>query len=256
MEEAGRSGMDGHRVEVEGMVNLRDLGGWPVAGGGRVREGAVYRGDAPSELTPRGLDALAGLGLWGICDLRVPAERERRPSRLPAGHRIRIEEPGFLPEGGEAMLRAVAAGRMTPEEVLAEVECHYALLATRHLDRYAPMFEFLLEAAGRPVLIHCTSGKDRTGFGAALILLALGCDEEAAMRDYARSDAARRDLRFMFRGPVDPRVLGALASAPGSHIRAGLAALRQAHGAEGWPKVVGLGPAERAALKRTLVVPS
>lgn len=51
------------------------------------------------------------------------------------------------------------------------------------------MFERLGAADGVPALLHCTAGKDRTGFGSALVLLALGVPEHTAYDDYLLTNA-------------------------------------------------------------------
>ena len=48
-----------------------------------------------------------------------------------------------------------------------------------------------LEAGETPILFHCTSGKDRTGVAAMLILLALGASDETICADYARTNLCR-----------------------------------------------------------------
>ena len=51
-------------------------------------------------------------------------------------------------------------------------------------ETYARMFREILAVDNARFLVHCAAGKDRTGFAAAIILLALGVPREAVMRDY------------------------------------------------------------------------
>lgn len=51
-------------------------------------------------------------------------------------------------------------------------------------EAYARMFKAILEVDDARFLVHCAAGKDRTGFAAAIILLALGVSREVVMRDY------------------------------------------------------------------------
>ena len=73
-------------------------------------------------------------------------------------------------------------------------------------DEFTPQFaQFMrtvLEAQGRPVLWHCTAGKDRAGYAAAILLRVLGVPEQVVLDDYALSkqytlDARSRDLMLL-----------------------------------------------------------
>ena len=68
----------------EGTHNFRDVGGLPVVSGDRTRVGVLYRSDALSDLTPRGLDQLAASDIEVVIDFRTDTERQMAPDRLPA----------------------------------------------------------------------------------------------------------------------------------------------------------------------------
>ncbi len=245
------------RIAMEGAVNLRDLGGYPAGPGRRTAWRRVLRSDSLADLTDADRGRLAALGLHGLVDFRLPSERRARQNRLPAGHGLRVLEPGFLPRGTEAMLEAIRDGRLGPEDIRRAVLGHYRLFAEEHLAAYVPAFRLILEAEGRPVLLHCTSGKDRTGFGAALVLLAAGVPEPVAVEDYALTDRYRRDIRFMFEGGIAEDALAMLTSARPEYLEAALARLRELHGGpEGWLAAMGLPAGERAALRRLLSEPA
>jgi hypothetical protein len=111
-----------------------------------------------------------------------------------------------------------------------------------------------IAAEGRGVLFHCTSGKDRTGFGIALVLLAAGCPEEVVIADYELTNQWRRDVRFMFRDGVDPVALEVLTSAPGAYIAQALDQLRIEHG-DAWLGALGFDAAEQRQLRHLLTEP-
>jgi protein-tyrosine phosphatase len=116
------------------------------------------------------------------------------------------------------------------------------------------MFDLLLEAGSPALLFHCTAGKDRTGFGAALILSALGVDRDTVLEDYLATTR-------LWRGAADIRkslasVAGdVLTSVHPQFLDAGFAAMEAAHGSvEGYLEAkVGLGRARRDALRAALV---
>lgn len=244
------------RLVLEGAVNFRDLGGYRAGPDRATRWRRLYRSDSLAALTDGDLDVLAGLGLFGISDFRLTGEREANPDRLPAGHAIRLLTPGFIPSGTEDMLRDVAAGRAGAEDIRREVLRHYALFAREHLPDYRSTFRLLVEAEGRPVLLHCTSGKDRTGFGIALILLALGCDVSDLLDDYELTNAYRRDIRFMFRGGISDEALAMLTMARREYLEAALDALAAYHGPpSAWLPLVGLDGADQKQIREWLTEP-
>ena len=72
-------------LALEGVDNFRDYGDYPAAGGRRLKRGVLYRSAAHSKATDADLEALAALGIAVVVDLRRTEERQREPSRRPAG---------------------------------------------------------------------------------------------------------------------------------------------------------------------------
>jgi len=245
--------MNRRRIEMDGAVNFRDIGGYAAGPHRQTRWGRVYRSDSLAELTDSDLARITALGLHGISDFRLSSERTAKPDRLPEGHSMTLLTPGFIPVGTEDMIRRIGANAIGPAEIMAEVTGHYRMFVTDHLSDYVSTFRMLLEADGRPVLIHCTSGKDRTGFGVALALLAAGCDEDTVIGDYTMTNDYRRDVRFMFAREVDAAAIEMLTAARPEYIKTALATLRQQHGpSEHWLAAMGFDPAERRQLRELL----
>jgi len=174
-------------VALHGASNLRDLGGYPAHGGRRVRSGLVFRSASLSGLTDDDLVALGRLGLRTVCDLRGEAERERAPSRLPR------PGPALLtlsiePTVGASLRDIQARGAATGEDVVTLLGRAYQAYATTQLHQFRALLRTLLEPGRLPLLFHCSAGKDRTGFGAALLLTALGVPREAVVEDYRATD--------------------------------------------------------------------
>jgi protein-tyrosine phosphatase len=193
-------------LPLEGASNLRDLGGWPAADGRRVKQGRVWRSAALHALTDADLDRLGATGLRTVCDLRGTREAARAPSRLPPGaqaHPLPIE-----PFVGASLRDMLERGAATGEGATAVLRQAYLAYATDHLPVYRRLFTLLLEEARRPLLFHCSAGKDRTGLGAALVLTVLGVDRATVMADYMATDRFwRRDH------PLPPGVPRAAAEA-------------------------------------------
>lgn len=248
---------DQRSLPFQGAVNFRDLGGYQAGPSRRTRWRTVFRSDSLAELTDEDLARFEALNLYGVCDFRLPDEASRKPDRLPQKHDLKLLNPGFLPEKTEDMLRDLGRGGLTADDITAEVTHHYRLFAQRHVVNYIPWFRLLLEADGRPVLIHCTSGKDRTGWGAALTLLAAGCDDSSVAADYILTNDYRRDVSFMFPKGADAGLLQTLTSAQPVYIETALSELRRIHGdGDGWMELLDLDASERAQLRRVLTEPT
>ena len=168
-------------LALKGASNVRDLGGWPAADGRRVRFGKVFRSASLATLTDDDVAALGEAGVRTVCDLRGEVERRRAPSRLAgvATHALCIE-PSLRPSLSDLL----ATETVTGPDVMALMRGAYTAYALEWSHRYRALFDLLLEENAPPLLFHCTAGKDRTGFGAALILAALGVGEEAVLEDY------------------------------------------------------------------------
>ena len=159
------------RILLCGMENLRDLGGYPLAGRGSerfTRWGSLYRGDLPKQVTQADRQLLRELGITTVVDLRSKEEIERKPDPLAQELGIRYLH---CPLAGDGRVPA-------PDEV----PLSYMEMA----DGTGQMAGALRAIAEAPqaVLFHCTAGKDRTGVVAALLLWLAGVSEEDILADY------------------------------------------------------------------------
>ena len=181
-------------VRFEGAKNIRDLGGLPTESGAFTRFGRVFRGDGLSRLTDSDLKVLANLNLASIIDLRDAAEIERAPDRLPAEKPPQYFVLGFFPSGSREMFEWVNNGQLDTDGAFALMRKNYGLLPFAHAAEFCTIMHQLIEPAAAPCLIHCTSGKDRTGLVAAFILLAVGVPVDAVVADYQMSDGERQPV--------------------------------------------------------------
>ena len=164
-----------------GSTNFRDLGGYVGRDGRIVRWRRLFRSDHLGDLTPDDLAVLSGLGLARVCDFRGARERTASVCVLPgvAVHALSIEPT--VVQGMQALL---AAGKtLTPQSTVELMEQTYRDFVLDNTPRFAELFGHLLDD-DRPLVFHCTAGKDRTGFAAALILTALGVPRTVVMQDY------------------------------------------------------------------------
>lgn len=168
-------------LRLQGATNFRDLGGYRAQGGRTVRWRRLFRSDHLGGLSEADKVVLAELGLARALDFRGVAERAAASYELPgvAQHSLAIE-----PTVVQRMQDLAATGeRLTVPVVGGLMKDLYRGLVNDQAHRFVELFEHLLQADG-PLVFHCTAGKDRTGFAAALVLLALGVPRDAVMQDY------------------------------------------------------------------------
>ncbi len=182
----------GAQIDVGGVPNLRDLGGWTVPGG-TVRPGQVYRSAEFSDLAGPALAAFDRLGIATVVDLRTGAERDLAPNVVPSGVRYEVLDVLADAEGIDvAAVGSILADPSKAKELLGGGQVT-TLLAEAYRDivslpsaqaAYRSMFTMLADDTRRPLLFHCTTGKDRTGWGAASLLLLLGVDPDDVRAEY------------------------------------------------------------------------
>ncbi len=173
------------RLGMQGTPNFRDFGGYPAAGGSRVKWGYLFRSGQLSNLSDQDVELLASLEIDLVCDFRRLEEQEGDPSRLPPDRPPRIASLPIIP-GSNARFFEEADGGMDagPQamfDFMLEINRDFV---EDQADTYARMFREILDLEDARFLVHCAAGKDRTGFAAAIIQLALGVSREWVMRDY------------------------------------------------------------------------
>jgi protein-tyrosine phosphatase len=179
-------------VDLEGTVNTRDLGGWPLAAGGRTRAGRLWRSDAFTQATAADRDTLARHGLRFVVDLRTDAERASAPSALATDPRFEVLPVDLFAAVGAAIDRGEVAG--DPFDLRTRYRASFTFARDGYREAFARLTAALAASDG-PVAFHCSAGKDRTGLVAALLLRAAGVADEAIALDYVLTDARIEGLR-------------------------------------------------------------
>ncbi|WP_295688177.1 tyrosine-protein phosphatase [uncultured Nevskia sp.] len=242
------------RLPLSGAVNFRDLGGYETADGRRLRWGRVFRSDSLAELGEADLALLQSLGLRTVCDLRGEPEREHKPNRA-LGPEVTTHAIGFMPHGGEELLAGARDGSLGPAEIETRVQDIYRRFVVEQSAIFARLLRLIADTDSLPLVFHCTSGRDRTGFATAMLLTALGVPRATIEADYAMSNDYRRDLTFQVGGIVAPEVMAALTQAHPSYLAAALSTIDQHHdSAERYLReALGLDDTTRARLEALLL---
>lgn len=171
------------RIELDGPINFRDLGG-PPALGGVVRHGVAFRSDGLHTMSHADLDIVTGrLGIRRVIDLRSEAERSDPGLGLLVDADVETHHVPLLDQISELWSGA--------EVRLLDL---YRSMLDDSADRFARAIHLVAHADG-PVVFHCAAGKDRTGVLAALVLGLVGVDDRDICADYAASDEVGGLLR-------------------------------------------------------------
>ena len=194
-------------IELEGLANLRDVGGLPTTDGGKIVPGRLLRSDNLQTLTQADIEQLLGMGVTDVVDLRSDYERAstgpgpltRTDVRRHELSLFREEEPGV----GED--KPDVRPEVLPEEALPWVDLEPSVQLGN--DVASVYFSYLVDrpdsilAALRAIayapgaaLVHCAAGKDRTGTVVALALTLAGTERDAVVADYAASSERVREV--------------------------------------------------------------
>jgi protein-tyrosine phosphatase len=237
-------------IPLENASNLRDLGGWPTHEGRRVRPGLIFRAPALLELSDKDVATLAALGIRTVCDLRGEREGMARPVRIAgARHEHFPIEPSVGGSLRDILRTGIATGHANPDDMMALMRDAYRAYALQSFAQYRSLFATMLTDERVPLVFHCAAGKDRTGFGAALILTALGVGWEDVVADYLATNRLWRRETAVFE-MAEP-VKDVLLSAHPELLAAAFAAVKGAYGSVDTylEQAIGLGPVERSALR-------
>lgn len=233
---------EAHRlINFAGIDNFRDLGGYATQDGRQVKWGTLYRSGTWHGATAADTAAANSLGLTTFVDFRSSAEKEMEPDRLPEPRGFDVVEIPILDEGNAAMvteiMQRIESGDFEgfdPDALMIEGNQQFATVFT---PQYREFMQTVIAAEGRPVLWHCSAGKDRAGFAAAILLRILGVPHETVMRDYmASADNAlasrRNELRLLglFKGEEAAEKLTILMGVSEDWLQAGFDAIDEQWG--------------------------
>jgi len=233
-------------LNLEGASNFRDLGGYRTSDGRMVRWRQIFRSNHLGHLTAADTDIVRAVGLRSAFDLRG---REERTAAACGLEEITVHPLPIEPTVVAALRARLAAGSLSSNDAREIMRESYRSYVRHNTHSFRALFAHLLQDHA-PLVIHCTAGKDRTGFACALVLHALGVPDDVIAEDYLltnrlyqRDPASGTDL------PEDVRE--AIGSVETSYLAAAFEAIHADYGGldlylkDG----LGLGESERANLK-------
>src|ERR1700761_3223163 len=233
-------------LDLEGASNFRDLGGYPTADGRTLKWRRIFRSNHLGHLTEQDIKVVRDLGVKSAFDFRGAQERTAAACVVEeiAVHSLPIEPTVVAALRAKLQARALSSGDAL--EIMRESYRGYVRLNTHS---FRELFNRLLDDTA-PLVIHCTAGKDRTGFACALVLHALGVPDPVIDEDYLLTNGYyRRDPTSGTDLPEEVRQ--AIGSVHATFLEAAFGAVRADYGdLEGYFRDgLGIGPQERAALQ-------
>lgn len=177
-------------LNVEGASNFRDFGGFKTQDRAHVISNRLYRSAALADVTITGAATIADLGIRTIIDLRGVTERLTAPCAFEGAPWVDVRSTPVEPSAAPRLRELVAQANVTSQDIrnaMIENYRHYATLAA---PSFAKAFHVLADTHSSPVLIHCTAGKDRTGFVVAIVQELLGVPRDQIFKDYELTNTA------------------------------------------------------------------
>ncbi len=227
-----------------------------------MKRGVLFRSAAFHEASEADIARLDELGVRVLVDLRRPEERAGEPNRWPGeGVRTIINDEGNRRRASAASDGVARRAILARSRSLGYMHELYRAFAfePRHIELYRAWFRELAAGEGAAV-IHCAAGKDRTGLGCALTLMALGVQEEAVFADYeftnqavdieARLPRIKARMEERLARTLDADALRPMLGVHADYLRTSLDAIEAKHGTvtSYMDEVLGVGAGERDKL--------
>jgi len=239
------------RITLESCQNFRDFGGYEAHDGRRIRRRVLFRSDTLHRLTHSDIETLNELGITTVIDLRSAGEIDRT-GRIVTTVAAQYHHLPMFDEVAQSERRPI-------EEKPPPGQSYIEMLAGAG-NAIGAAVRVIVAAGGRPSVIHCTAGKDRTGILAGLLLSALGVADADVVADYVLTNECRTE-RDAFLEVHDPAYLAMLRSLPpwvreanGAAMQATLDHVRTRWGSvAGYFESLGVPPSELSRLREALL---
>jgi len=233
-------------LALQGASNFRDLGGYKTMDGRTTRWRHIFRSNHLGQLTAADVEIVRALGVRSAFDFRGV---EERAAGVCVVDEITVHSLPIEPTVVAALRAELARDTLTAAVALELMRESYRNYVRHNTHSFRTLFGHLLEDRA-PLVIHCTAGKDRTGFASALILHVLGVPDDVIAEDYLLTNRFyRRDATAATDLPEDVR--NAIGNVEASYLAAAFEAVGKEYGdLETYLRDgLKLGIAERTALK-------
>ena len=207
------SGLKQQFIPVNGIINARDLGGYIMQDGRRLRDGMLLRSAHLADATDEDLQYLSSIPIAKVIDFRKDIEMNGKTDRMVPGAeyiRLEIDASGKIVSQATEDEKRLFTGNKQFDVKKFMVMAAFNPMAQKIAQQMYPnltndpecrkqfkqFFRLILDTANGAILYHCTQGKDRTGFASALILAALGAGRDTIVADFdATNRVYEKDVR-------------------------------------------------------------
>ena len=251
--------MQNRFIPLEGSMNFRDFGGYSTNDGGTVVRGKLFRCGSLANVPEHAHDEFAALDIGVICDLRRDDEIEHGPTPTTKPFQVRVHIP-IAPGSSPQLMSSFQDPDQTHLDRISFMQEITREIARDHIDSYRQLFAELMSVENG-FLLHCSAGKDRTGFGAAMIQLALGVSLEDVVEDYLLTNSAEELFNYLlprflerYGEDADEKSLRVIAGVREEYLTAALEVVLSQHGSyEGYLDAAGLDGYARKELGSRLI---
>lgn len=256
-------------MRLEAMPNFRDAGGHATADGRRIRTGVLYRSDQIGKLSDDDARRVAGIGIRFVYDLRTEGERNAFPTeRIPGTASVVLDVLADDRRSTPAQVIALLGNARAAGDVLGGGKA--AALMTESYRSFLQLpsaragfgrlYRELADPERVPALVHCTTGKDRTGWACASLMLWLGVPYGTVLEDFVASNRYilpkyRPHLEAFAAAGGDPRLLLPVLSVREEYLAAALDEMHRMYGSveDYFSAGLGLEPGVQRALRERLL---
>lgn len=251
-------------LSFTGIHNFRDYGGY-AARDGRLKRGVLWRSGQHTDATPDDLDAVHGLGIATVIDLRGDSERRKYPCQRHGA----FDGVVLFHSGETAGLEGRAVHDESSAPLVTAADAHAAMVRLYETLAWRPVlvgtYRLYLDALAHrqgASLLHCLAGKDRTGLGAALVHVLLGVHHDDVMADYMLTNSAgnieqriEAGAKHMRDRGMEEEAIRTLMSVHPEFLETALNAIVARHGSiESYAdEILGVTPQLREKLRQALV---
>ncbi|MDD2474480.1 MAG: tyrosine-protein phosphatase [Dysgonamonadaceae bacterium] len=217
-------------IEMDNILNFRDLGGYFTTDEKQLKWGKIYRSGHLSNSNLYDQDKLKRLGIKTIIDFRTDQDRKSYP------YFINIQKINIPISSSDisTIKDELLKNNLTRSETISLMQKEYKELVDENAEKYAEMFDSLIDENNYPILITSYLGKDRAGIASALLLYVLGVPEYIIEEDYLASNKyidPKKTINYSGTLPESlQESMTALFSANKAYLNSAFDYIRETHG--------------------------
>ena len=238
-------------IPFSSVSNFRDIGGYSGADHRQVKWEQIYRSAHLCGLDDNDIQKLQALGVRQSIDLRGQKESQRNHY---AYEFLQRQACVIEPEVARLVNEYIAVeGAISVADAHRFMHEMYTSFFTHYTAQFSAFFKHVMQAQS-PLVVHCTAGKDRTGFACAMLLTALGVHDDDILEDYLLTQQCY-NVELKAREGVDLQAMKVLWGVSSEYLEQALHNIRQARGTVSafLHKGLGVGPADTERLQAKLL---